>query len=141
VNFLIIRSVCMLQAIWGMLLLLNYDIAEITALAVNIQKIGIEQHVLGLVMILASILAFTRTFWGTKSPNWNVLFFIPQQLLLVSSAVGALESAWLGYYPDGTIKPGMFIFADQLPMILLAMKYTVLITRKPYRDVTPEIKV
>jgi hypothetical protein len=133
-NFLVIRSVSVLQAIWGVLLLLNQDIGYITALAVNIQKLNLSEPVLGIIMIIAAALAFSRTIWNT--PHWNILWFIPQQLLLVSSAIGALESAWHGYYPDGTLKHGMFIFADQLPIILLAVKYSYLITRKPARDIT-----
>ncbi len=52
---------------------------------------------------------------------------MPQQILLMMSAAGAVESMWLGQFADGVLRPHTFIIADQIYSILAAIGHTVAI--------------
>jgi hypothetical protein len=52
------------------------------------------------------------------------LLLLPQQILLMISAVGGIAAAVLGHYADGVARPNLFIAADQLPGIVAAVCHT-----------------
>ncbi|MDB5612076.1 MAG: hypothetical protein JWP25_8976 [Bradyrhizobium sp.] len=58
---------------------------------------------------------------------WVLLFLIPQQVLLMMSAAGAIESMWLGQFADGVLRPHAFIAADQFYSVLAALGHTIAI--------------
>lgn len=58
---------------------------------------------------------------GTR-PGW--LLLLPQQILLMVSAIGGIVAAFLGHYADGVMRPGLFIAADQLPGVVAAFCHT-----------------
>lgn len=72
------------------------------------------------VAVLAGIGIFHRN-------QWAVLLLIPQQIILFMSAAGALQSAWLGQFADGVLRPHTFIASDQIYSILLALGHTIAI--------------
>jgi hypothetical protein len=76
-------------------------------------------------LLLSALLALTVA--GTRPGAWAIFALIPQQTLLAISAIGALVYAGLGQYADGYVPGGggLFIGADQLPRILLAVTYGV----------------
>lgn len=123
---LIIILVSAIQFIWGLCLILGLDIVYISALDSYTVHFPI---LLGWTGIIASILAYSRVVWDT--PGHNIWFLIPQQILLLHSSISIIEAAILGHYPDGTIKDGVFIINDQLPLVLITIKYTYLIITQP----------
>jgi hypothetical protein len=46
---------------------------------------------------------------------------LPQQTLLIVSAIGGMVAAALGHYADGVMRPHLFIAADQLPGVVAAV--------------------
>ena len=76
-------------------------------------------------MLLSAVLALTV---AVQRPGLLAIFaLIPQQTLLVITAIGAVAFAAMGHYADG-YQPsggGLFIGADQLPRILLAISHSV----------------
>jgi hypothetical protein len=77
------------------------------------------------VMLLASLLAVMVV---ARGPGQFAIFaLLPQQALLITTALGALYFAGIGHYADGYIPAGghLFIFADQLPRILFAATHAV----------------
>ena len=76
-------------------------------------------------MLLSAVLALTV---AVQRPGLLAIFaLIPQQTLLVITAIGAVGFAVMGHYADG-YEPsggGLFIGADQLPRILLALSHGV----------------
>ena len=60
---------------------------------------------------------------------WRLSAFIPQQLLLLISAGGAVSSIASGMYADGTIRSRAFIAVDQVPAILTALCHTMAMVR------------
>lgn len=48
----------------------------------------------------------------------KVLYVLPQQFVLGISAAGAILAMYRSHYADGVIRPGTFIVADQLAIVL-----------------------
>lgn len=56
---------------------------------------------------------------------WLVFFLLPQQTLMLISAVGALDAMWLSQFADGVFRSRAFIMADQMYCPLSALGHTV----------------
>lgn len=65
---------------------------------------------------------------GATRPKWWWLT-VPQQMVLVCSAIAGTIATVNGTYADGVTRPHLFILADQLPIILAAPFYTLGILR------------
>lgn len=114
---------CILHLEWAALLFIDPAAAgatPVSALHRFVGSIGFLQFTL----ILASALALTGL--SVKSP-WGVLYLIPQQCLLMISAVGALRAIYLGQFADGVLRPYAFIAADQLHIVLAALGHATAI--------------
>ena len=57
----------------------------------------------------------------SRPTTTGMLLLLPQQTILVISASGALRAAVQGHYADGVARPGAFILADQLPVVVLML--------------------
>ena len=76
-------------------------------------------------MLVSALLALTVA--GQRPGVLAIFALIPQQTLLVITAIGAVAFAAMEHYADG-YEPsggGLFIGADQLPRILLALSHAV----------------
>jgi hypothetical protein len=86
---------------------------------------GGRRITLAATMLLSALLALSV---AVQRPGLLAIFaLIPQQTLLVITAIGAVAFAAMGHYADG-YQPsggGLFIGADQLPRILLAISHSV----------------
>lgn len=80
----------------------------------------------GLIILLVGTMAACGL--GTR---WAAYWAIPQQLVLLMSTLTAVHAVLLGQYPDGTIRPSMFILADQLPAILVTVLHTAALMSPP----------
>jgi len=84
-----------------------------------------QRIALAATMLLAALLALSGAL---QRPGCLAIFtLIPQQTLLVITAIGAFAYACMGHYADG-YEPaggGLFIFADQLPRVLFAIAHVV----------------
>jgi len=73
--------------------------------------------------ILAAIMPAALLRWpGTIT---GLISCLPQQLLLIFSAISAIVSISTGMYADGVVRPVSFIAMDQVIYILLAILYSV----------------
>jgi hypothetical protein len=83
----------------------------------------VHPAVIGLFLGISSL-----AFWGLwrwwRQGKLETFSFIPQQLVLMGSAAGAILSTVQGHYADGTPAPPMHIFSDQLIHILIAIAHT-----------------
>ena len=59
--------------------------------------------------------------------QYGVLLMIPQQILLLFSAAGAVEAMYLMQYADGVLRPLGFIFGDQIGSVWMAVWHSVAI--------------
>ena len=74
---------------------------------------------LDIIMVIAALLALAAA--SIRPGPLAIFALIPQQTLLLITAIGAFAYACMGHYADG-YEPsggGAFIFADQLPRVLL----------------------
>jgi len=55
----------------------------------------------------------------------HLIWFIPQQFLLVLSAFGAIRAIIEGQYADGTVIDSWHIFSDQLPIVVIGVMYVL----------------
>jgi len=77
-----------------------------------------------LIAVLTSASIFTIVGFTSKYP-WSVLFLIPQQILLMMSAAGAIEAIFISQYADGVIRAWSFIAADQAYSVIAAIGHTL----------------
>jgi hypothetical protein len=87
---------------------------------------------LAIVMATAALLAILAL---SLSRPRVVILLVPQQILLMMSAAGAVEAIWLGQYADGIMRPRAFIAADQMYSVLAALGHTAAITAHAIRVV------
>lgn len=113
----------LLHVAWAVIILV--DDAAVNATAVNALFRWIHPApLLALVIGVAAALAIVGLF--TRVP-WIVLLLMPQQILLMMSAAGAIEAIWIAQFADGVIRPRAFLAADQLYSVLAAIGHTVAI--------------
>lgn len=73
-------------------------------------------------LLLSSFLSIAGLVLNGKG-RW--LMLVPQQIILMMSATGAVSAMWLGHFADGVGRPVEFIIVDQLYAVLTAIGYTV----------------
>lgn len=56
---------------------------------------------------------------------WSFIMLIPQQILLMMSAAGAIEAIFISQYADGVLRPWAFIAADQAYSVIAALGHTL----------------
>ena len=107
------------HAIWGISLLFNADIQNVTAINSLKTLMGIESRFIeSFIYLLACALCFVELYY-TNKPKWlayladNLLLVGLQQGLLVLSAYGSYLSIVNGVYADGTISSRIHVLADQ----------------------------
>jgi len=114
---------CSIHLVWGIMMLAGVKVnatpvSDIIQLSSDIRAIGL------LLLIVASL-----AFYGLVNYRYKIhisLWFIaPQQVLVFITAWSSLSAALAGQYADGVARPPEFIFADQLPSIVLAVWHTV----------------
>lgn len=92
-------------------------------MAVGMQAV----HTLTLNPMLGGLIYLTSTacsLIGCYAPRLHAIVrlacFLPQQSLLIMSALEAIQAVVTQQYTDGVLRAWAFILADQLPRILLA---------------------
>jgi hypothetical protein len=84
---------------------------------------GPHQFIISAAMLASCLLAIVGQ-WGRLVQGWRrLLLLLPQETLLLITALGAALALMLGHYADGVIRPRPFILADQLPRLLGPIVY------------------
>lgn len=111
-----------LHWLWGVLLLSSDAPQGITAIAASAHMgLASGQH-LGILYLAVAFLSFM----GLAAPRGvNLIMFIPQQVVLVISAMGALRAMATGTFADGVVRPIPFLIADQAPIVMLAICHVI----------------
>ena len=74
----------------------------------------------------------TKSARGRQSHHsirlWDeILALIPQEIVLSISAAGALKAMWTGSFADGVLRSNVFIAADQVYSVILAIGHALAI--------------
>lgn len=113
----------LLHAAWAILILMDSSAMNATAVHA-IAAVFVYPTLTALVIGGASLLACVG-LW-TRRPS-VMLLLLPQQVVLMMSAAGAIEAMWLSQFADGVLRPWQFIAADQLYSVVAAIGHTIAI--------------
>lgn len=83
-----------------------------------------DWHLGGVLLIMSACLAIYGAF-ASKNKYVSVFFFIPSLFFLWLFGLTAFNAVLQGHFADGVTRPWEFIFADQLPSMLLMFFMTV----------------
>jgi hypothetical protein len=124
----IINAACLLHLSWAGLLCFDIRAGNSTPVSI-LFYLGVNNRllvILSLIMVSASAHLFLnlrlRQVYNTGTMS---LLLLPQQLLLWCSAGAGIYATVIQRYADGVYRPWAHILADQLPVIITALLYTV----------------
>jgi hypothetical protein len=104
-----------LHVAWAVLILLNLETLNSTAVHALYVLLP-HPYALATMLVLASFSALV----GAISPLPQALILLmPQQTLLLISAMGCIEAMLQGHFADGVERAREFIIGDQLNSVLL----------------------
>ncbi len=121
-SHLVIWYAICLHWIWGTLLLMSPTPLWVTGIA-TIPSLGfVDASTVGAFYLAIAFMALM----GLAAPKYvGTIFLLPQQIVLVLSAYGAIHAMHTGAFADGVIRSTPFIIADQLPAVLLAVFHII----------------
>lgn len=118
---MLVLFVSVMHVFWGVMLLLNGGAIGTTATSVFRQLVP-NYGLRALIYLVAGLLPSVLIKWpGSLAGLFSCL---PQQILLIFSAISATVAITSGHYADGTVRGWIFIAADQAIYILLAVLYS-----------------
>lgn len=127
----VITATSVLHLAWMILLFLSAAAAFSTPVSGVITVLG-SRYAAALALGAAALLAIIVA-WLYRSPRHApatrlmTLGLIPQQFLLLLSALSGIRAIAESHYADGVVRAWEFIAGDQLPVILIALLYTTAI--------------
>ncbi len=107
-----------LHLFWSAALMI--DRAALNATAINALARFVQPPALIALLIAVALMAMVGMLF--RLPWW---LLVPQQIVLMMSAAGAIEAMWLSQFADGVLRPAAFIAADQIYSVLAALGHTV----------------
>ena len=102
--------------LWGVLVIYG-DPLTINPLT-TVHSAVLNPTMLAGLLFLVAVLAS----WGLQRDDhawWGILWYVPQQILLILAMTDALYATWVGHYADGTVVTRAHLLADQSMHILL----------------------
>lgn len=115
---------------WAVLVTINPEAVNATALNAIYRYIP-SASLLVVILVVVAVMALVGILSRRPSRSWPLL--IPQQILLMMSAAGAVEASWLGQFADGILRGHAFIAADQEYSMLAAICHTVAVVMQMRR--------
>lgn len=120
----IVWYACFLHLLWAGLLLVQPAAINATPLHMLWRVLDHDTVLVAIVLGAVAVLALQGSILRVRH-RWALL--LPQQLILLVSAGGSIQAAWLHHYADFTPRSWEFILSDQAPVILAAILYTAAI--------------
>jgi hypothetical protein len=122
---------------WAVLLIINPTAGSSTPVAIILRVFG-GPYRSAAVLVACAVVAMIFPFKKHRvSAEAMAGLLIPQQVLLFMSAGAGVYAAATQRYSDGVVRGHEFILADQLPVILLALLYSVVILEAAFEPVEP----
>lgn len=116
---------CVALHIWWAFMIVMDPTAAVQATAVEALYRLIDDHLL-LAFLLVFVSCLSMVGMMLQGGFASVLL-IPQQVMLMMSAAGAVGAIWLSQFADGEVRPRVFIAADQMHMMFAAIGHTLAI--------------
>lgn len=113
------------------LLALSLHLSQLVAILVDSSALNVTS-VYPLVFLLgpqgtvvalfgSSVLVVVSFFMNVR--KIRAMLLLPKLILLIISAVGAIDYMRLSHFADGVVRPQAFIVADQVLIVLLTLAY------------------
>lgn len=118
---MLVFFVSVMHVLWGILLLVNGGPISTTATSL-LRHLLPDYELRAIVYILAGLMPATLLRWPGSVTG--LLFCLPQQVLLILSAISAMVAITNGQFADGIDRGWIFLMADQGIYILLALLYS-----------------
>ena len=131
VRFIVLWSAVLLHLLWGVLILVSaagtMRTSGISHLIFIAGYLGLGETALAWFLISIALLAAFAILLRNKNLLSYVTLIALQQAVIMLSAAGGIEGALLGQFANGYVPPNahLFILADQMPSILVAVVHTV----------------
>lgn len=119
---IMVLSAVALHFIWATILMVDQDALGATALSALHRHIPMPW----LMWVIATAALMALLALVVRAPLF-LLMLLPQQILLMMSAAGAVEAIWLGQFADGVVRSRGFLAADQCYSIIVAIGHTAAI--------------
>jgi hypothetical protein len=126
-KYIILAASC-LHSMWGTLVIISDRALQSTPLATIYQICGQNRTLVIELLWFVSIAALgflNARLRQNVHVTWLSILLIPQQTVLWFSAGGGILAVMRGHYADGTVKSSIHILTDQLPVIMIAILYTI----------------
>lgn len=112
----------LLHLVWGLTLLQSVDPLNVTAIS-TIVSLGITSAPMaGYFYLFVAMMAILGLF-GPKPAGF--FFLLPQQVVLICSAFGAIQAMVTGVFADGVVRSTTFLIADQSPAVIAAIVHSL----------------
>jgi len=122
--WLVVPLAAAIHATYGIGLFAGYDVSHVTAVYLIYQ--GMSWIGLGFatawLMLGVAVLSITPMVFKMRTDSMHLCLW-PQQMLLFGMAASTLLASSHGYYPDGTLKNGVYIYIDQAWAVYLALAH------------------
>jgi 4-amino-4-deoxy-L-arabinose transferase-like glycosyltransferase len=111
-----------LHLMWALLLNIDGSAANVTSIAST--RYLLPKPLTSIAMIVVAFAALYGAIWeANRNRAWK--WMIPQQILLMVGAMGAVEAVWDGQFADGVVRSRSFIAADQWDMVWATILHTL----------------
>jgi hypothetical protein len=116
-----------LHFLWSIILLFDQSALNVTAVDALFDVTKWLSLPVAAVSVVTGVAAFLAMAALCSRWSWTVWLLLPQQILLMISASGAIEAVWISQFSDGVIRSRGFIAADQMHIVLAAIGHTAAI--------------
>ncbi len=121
----LLLAIAVLHIIWAGLVLIDHSALNATPLA---EFRNMEPWHVGFVLCAVSACAMVGT-WLSTNQFIRLALFVPQQTVLILSAMMVFSSIIMGQYIDGTIVSRPHLAADQILVIIVAIVHGMALRR------------
>ena len=123
-NVILLLSISAMHLIWGIGLVISDTLPLVTGLN-HIFLLTNDAGISALLLMAVAVVAIFGLAVTPQRSMYRLVVLVPQQIFLVLSMTSVMQAVVSGMYPDGVVRPHMFILMDQTPMILLVIGYTL----------------
>lgn len=121
----IVLYAALLHILWALAMLFTTAEQWATPIAPLFQRFGGPPAVAAWLLGISILALIGKLRW--RNTGLTLLCLLPQQWLLMESALASTQAILGSAYADGVLRPRVFIFCDQLPNVLAVICHTAYI--------------
>lgn len=122
ISIMVLYCIC-LHLWWAVMITMDGS-ALMTTSVDALHRIVNDRAILVMLLVAASCASILGMIIDRA---WAATLLLPQQIMLMLSATGAIGAIWLSQFADGVVRPREFIAADQFHIFFAAIGHTIAI--------------